>query len=228
MTKTIIGFNISCNTYNMCIIIVCWFNLKYDLLTGRSLQWSKFINIELSILTLNTHDTSKQVHMSWHAHAHTHALTQTFHVCKNAHRYFHFEVLQKFEICYGWCLELSCCLCVSLQTSSDRNVFHLPILNIRRDEFRLRLEVVFLLMKHGLDPNLLTFVDEVNLRDWTATEDVMLTLTLVDHHMLIESQAFLDDRVCEVIDHRPLASELPERWIEYFVSWFNKLGSTFP
>ncbi|CAG5122140.1 unnamed protein product, partial [Candidula unifasciata] len=97
-------------------------------------------------------------------------------------------------------------------TESEPDTLVLPVLNIPRTLFRLRLEILYLLEKHNIVPEDLIFVDELDLQALTQAEDVALSVTLVDHHVPSKSQECLRDFIVEVLDHRPLAGVLPESW----------------
>lgn len=86
-------------------------------------------------------------------------------------------------------------------------------MNISREQFRLRLEIVYLLKKHSIVAEDLIFVDDLDLVTLTQKEDITLTATLVDHHVLTESTECLRDFVVEVLDHRPQSGSLPERFV---------------
>ena len=45
------------------------------------------------------------------------------------------------------------------------STLHLPLLNIPRQQFKVRLETVYFLNKHGIQPEALTFVDDLDLKD---------------------------------------------------------------
>ncbi|XP_058799640.1 exopolyphosphatase PRUNE1 [Phymastichus coffea] len=83
----------------------------------------------------------------------------------------------------------------------------IPVLNVTRDEFRLRTEVVYYLKRCGVPRDLLTFRDEINLEELRASEK--LQLIMVDYHALPEEDVQLADSVIEVIDHRPQDASWP-------------------
>ncbi|XP_018424340.1 PREDICTED: protein prune homolog [Nanorana parkeri] len=95
------------------------------------------------------------------------------------------------------------------KTSSSKNLVHIPVLNIPREDFPLRTECGFFLRENGISEELLTFRDEVDLTE--LYDAGQLSLSLVDHNVLPRSDSFMEDVVTQVIDHhilerRPSAS----------------------
>ncbi|KAM8870154.1 exopolyphosphatase PRUNE1 isoform 1-T1 [Spinachia spinachia] len=80
-----------------------------------------------------------------------------------------------------------------------------PMLNIRQSELPLRSDSVSLLRQVALDPELLLFRDQLDLRALHRTG--RLRLTLVDHNVLPRSDRDLEGAVVEVIDHHLLERE---------------------
>ncbi|KAM6039552.1 exopolyphosphatase PRUNE1 isoform 2-T2 [Chlamydotis macqueenii] len=78
----------------------------------------------------------------------------------------------------------------------------IPVLNIPRADFALRTETTFLLRKQGIPTASLIFRDEIDLGGLHRAG--LLSLTLVDHHVLPGADAALEEAVVEVLDHRPL------------------------
>jgi len=74
-----------------------------------------------------------------------------------------------------------------------------PLVNVPRADYKLRTEAVYLLSAVGIEPDLLTFIDEVDLD--AAHESGGLQLVLVDHNALAAGQAHLAPAVTGVIDH---------------------------
>ncbi|XP_075763216.1 exopolyphosphatase PRUNE1 [Pelodiscus sinensis] len=91
------------------------------------------------------------------------------------------------------------------QTSVQSKAAFLPVLNIPRAEFPLRTESTFLLREQQIPDRCLIFRDEIDLH--ALHRAGLLSLTLVDHHMLPSGDAALEEAVVEVIDHRPLERE---------------------
>lgn len=83
-----------------------------------------------------------------------------------------------------------------------------PLVNIPRADFKLRTEAVYLLSEVGIGPELLTFIDEVDL-DATLAQG-RLELVLVDHNALAAGQASLAPAVSGVIDHHRDEEGFPE------------------
>jgi exopolyphosphatase len=79
------------------------------------------------------------------------------------------------------------------------NTAFVPLINIPREDFKLRTEAVYLFREAGIDPMLLLFADEINLE--TLKAQGRLKLTLVDHNKLASFQAQLAECVVEIIDH---------------------------
>jgi len=78
------------------------------------------------------------------------------------------------------------------------NLF-VPLVNIPRADYKLRTEAVYLLSAVGVEPDLLAFIDEVDLAAVQAAGT--LRLVLVDHNALAAGQAQLGSAVTGVIDH---------------------------
>ncbi|XP_069102103.1 uncharacterized protein [Argopecten irradians] len=87
------------------------------------------------------------------------------------------------------------------KTLKEESCLVVPVLNIPRKKYPLRTETTFLLGRHGISDNLLTFRDDLDLSDLHSSK--RLTLTLVDHNVMSASDAGLEDAVTMVIDHRP-------------------------
>ncbi|NXR08880.1 PRUN1 Exopolyphosphatase, partial [Semnornis frantzii] len=88
------------------------------------------------------------------------------------------------------------------QTSPTPGAAFVPVLNIPRADFALRTETNSLLRAQGLSSASLIFRDEIDLG--ALHRAGLLSLTLVDHHILPRADAALEEAVVEVIDHRPL------------------------
>ncbi|NXC40792.1 PRUN1 Exopolyphosphatase, partial [Penelope pileata] len=81
----------------------------------------------------------------------------------------------------------------------------IPVLNIPRSDFALRTETTFLLREHSIPDASLVFRDEIDLAGLHRAG--LLSLTLVDHHILPSADAALEEAVVDVLDHRPLEQE---------------------
>ena len=88
---------------------------------------------------------------------------------------------------------------LSSTTPADSGRAVVPVMNIRRDEFALRTEAVYLFREVGVDVSRLCFLDDVDLD--VLAECKRLDLVLVDHNRLAGSQQALAERVTEIIDH---------------------------
>ncbi|XP_073178581.1 exopolyphosphatase PRUNE1 isoform X1 [Lepidochelys kempii] len=91
------------------------------------------------------------------------------------------------------------------KTSLESRAAFVPVLNIPRSEFPLRTESAFLLQEQQIPDSCLIFRDEIDLH--ALHRAGLLSLTLVDHHILPSGDAALEEAVIEVIDHRPLERE---------------------
>ncbi|TRZ09899.1 hypothetical protein HGM15179_017198 [Zosterops borbonicus] len=92
------------------------------------------------------------------------------------------------------------------QTSpAPKAAVFVPVLNIPRADFALRTETTFLLRDRGVPASSLIFRDEIDLGGLHHAG--LLSLTLVDHHVLPGADAALEEAVVEVLDHRPLEKD---------------------
>ncbi|XP_077176014.1 exopolyphosphatase PRUNE1 isoform X2 [Paroedura picta] len=89
--------------------------------------------------------------------------------------------------------------------SPEPRAASIPVLNIPRSDFPLRTESTFLLKEERIPESSLVFRDEIDLL--ALHRSGLLSLTLVDHHVLPSRDAALEEAVVEVIDHRPLERE---------------------
>lgn len=88
------------------------------------------------------------------------------------------------------------------QTSSSSQTKCLPVLNTPKSQFHLRTDSKYLLSQTGINPDHLTFKDDLDLQDLHLKG--RLSLTLVDHNVLAGEHALLEDSVVMVIDHHQL------------------------
>ena len=72
----------------------------------------------------------------------------------------------------------------------------MPVLNIPREDFALKTELVAALQQEGVTEQCLVFRDELDLEHLDNLE-----LILVDHNVLAEDDKRHEDNVVEVIDH---------------------------
>ncbi len=85
------------------------------------------------------------------------------------------------------------------EVAPDRGAPFVPLINVPRADYKLRTEAVFLFSSVGIGPELLTFIDEVDLDALHAGDG--LELILVDHNVLSAAQSALADAVIGVVDH---------------------------
>ena len=89
-----------------------------------------------------------------------------------------------------------------LQTSASDSIHSLPVLNIPRSQSHLKTDSNFLLCHTGINPDHLTYRDDLDLQD--LHQKGRLSLTLVDHNVLVGSNVSLEESVTMVIDHHQL------------------------
>ena len=102
------------------------------------------------------------------------------------------------SIAYGYLLS---------QESLPGGEIVLPVMNIPRDDFKLRTEAVYLFKEVGIDISRLVFLDEIKLD--ALRDRKLLKLVLVDHNKLAKSQEALADAVDEIIDHHEAENLYP-------------------
>ncbi|XP_048748356.2 protein prune homolog 2-like isoform X2 [Ostrea edulis] len=95
------------------------------------------------------------------------------------------------------------------KTSTSSQTLCLPVLNTQKSRFHLKTDTKFLLSKTGINPDCLTFKDDLDLHD--LHQQGRLSLTLVDHNVLVGGDVVLEDSVSTVIDHRPLERKPSDR-----------------
>lgn len=95
------------------------------------------------------------------------------------------------------------------QTSSSSQTRCLPVLNTPKSQFHLRTDFKYLLSHTGINPDHLTFKDDLDLQDLHLKG--RLSLTLVDHNVLAGEHASLEDSVVMVIDHHQLERKPSDR-----------------
>jgi len=93
-------------------------------------------------------------------------------------------------VAYGYCASAA---------SSSGGMPVVPLINVPRADYKLRTEAVFLFASVGIEPDMLTFIDEVDLAGLHAAGGI--ELVLVDHNVLSAAQASLADAVVGVLDH---------------------------
>jgi len=81
------------------------------------------------------------------------------------------------------------------QTCSSKLV--IPVLNIPREEYRLRTEITYTMEKYFIPADDLIFIDEIDLK--VMKDHGNLKVTLVDHNIISADQTYLTDCLVEVI-----------------------------
>jgi len=79
---------------------------------------------------------------------------------------------------------------------------HIPVLNIPREDYPLKTEVVHFLAKLGISSDHIVFRNDINLLSLKMKKK--LKLVLVDHNILNSLDYNLDSSVVEIIDHHQL------------------------
>nr|XP_022297348.1 exopolyphosphatase PRUNE1-like [Crassostrea virginica]XP_022297350.1 exopolyphosphatase PRUNE1-like [Crassostrea virginica]XP_022297351.1 exopolyphosphatase PRUNE1-like [Crassostrea virginica] len=85
------------------------------------------------------------------------------------------------------------------KTSASDSIHSLPVLTIPRSQSHLKTDSNFLLCHTGINPDHLTYRDHLDLQ-----QKGRLSLTLVDHNVLVGSNVSLEESVTMVIDHHQL------------------------
>jgi len=75
-----------------------------------------------------------------------------------------------------------------------------PVINIPKDDLKLRSESVWALARQGIDEEMLIFRDQVDFEKLRYSSNYCFELSLVDHNRLANSQTSLGP-VVEIIDH---------------------------
>ena len=83
--------------------------------------------------------------------------------------------------------------------NSDDNCIYLPLINIPKEDFKLRTEAVYLFTEADIDTANLIFSDEINIEE--ISKSCKLNFILVDHNRLTGKFSSYADKVIEVIDH---------------------------
>lgn len=83
--------------------------------------------------------------------------------------------------------------------NATSGVAAVPVINIPRQDFKLRTEAVFLITQAGINPDHLIFADEIDLT--ALQERRALSVVLVDHNRLAAPQEALSGVVTGIIDH---------------------------
>ena len=95
----------------------------------------------------------------------------------------------------------------------------IPVINIPKDDLRLRNEVIYLFSATGIKPENLIFIDQINLKE--LAEEKKIKVILVDHNKISHKQEFLSAHIEEVIDHHA-----DEKTYNNILKTIEKSGST--
>ncbi|XP_063836276.1 exopolyphosphatase PRUNE1 [Ostrinia nubilalis] len=100
--------------------------------------------------------------------------------------------------------QIKCKVCTKINRDEDmyKDDIFVPILNVDRDDFGLKTEVVYFFNEHGITAEKLVFRNDLDLQQLVTTKKAKVVL--VDHHTLSNSDKFLAPFVIEIIDHRPI------------------------
>ncbi|XP_060808290.1 exopolyphosphatase PRUNE1 [Amyelois transitella] len=97
--------------------------------------------------------------------------------------------------------QIKCKTCTRFSRRDDvKDSLFVPILNVERENFPLKTEVVYFLNEHGINENNLVFRNDYDLKKLVAQNKT--NVVLVDHHILRTEDQFLEQYVTEIIDHR--------------------------
>ena len=83
--------------------------------------------------------------------------------------------------------------------NKDDNSIYLPLINIPKEDFKLRTEAVYLFSEAEIETENLIFADEINIDE--IARSGKLSIILVDHNRISSGFSSYSDRVIEVIDH---------------------------
>ena len=84
-------------------------------------------------------------------------------------------------------------------TAGADGIAYVPVINIPREDYKLRTEAVYLFSEAGIDPDWLIFIDEIDL---TALHSGgRLKVALVDHNRMAATQEAFASTVIELVDH---------------------------
>lgn len=99
--------------------------------------------------------------------------------------------------------QIKCKVCTKdKHGASSKDDIFIPILNMVRQDFALKTEVMYLFNKLGITEGDLIFRNDYDL--CSLLRDSKCNVVLVDHHVLAANDVFLSAFVTEIIDHRPL------------------------
>ena len=90
----------------------------------------------------------------------------------------------------------------------DEDVNSFPLINIPRDDFKLRTEAVFLFEDAGVNIDELLFVEDLDLAK--LKENNLLSLVLVDHNKLASTHGELKNCITGILDHHADEKNYPD------------------
>ncbi|XP_041983891.1 exopolyphosphatase PRUNE1 [Aricia agestis] len=96
--------------------------------------------------------------------------------------------------------QIKCTVCTHRNDNNDDKIF-VPMLDVKREDYPLKTEVIFCLREHGINEDYLVFRDDINIEELATTKDV--NIILVDHHIIAQRYEKYIPYVREIIDHRP-------------------------
>ena len=87
----------------------------------------------------------------------------------------------------------------AMSAPADDTRVYIPMINIPRDDFKLRTEAAFLFSHAGIETDWLLFAEDIDLG--VLNQAGKLELVLVDHNKLASNQGHLEQTVVEILDH---------------------------
>jgi exopolyphosphatase len=85
------------------------------------------------------------------------------------------------------------------RTAGSDGIAYVPVINVPREDYKLRTEAVYLFSEAGIDPDWLIFIDEIDLKALNGAG--RLKVALVDHNSLAATQEAFASAVIELVDH---------------------------
>ena len=83
--------------------------------------------------------------------------------------------------------------------NNDEKSIYVPLINIPKEDFKLRTEAVYLFAEAGIEIDNLIFSDEINIEEISKSEK--LNIILVDHNRISAKLENYSGNVIEVVDH---------------------------
>ncbi|CAH2987875.1 unnamed protein product [Chilo suppressalis] len=99
--------------------------------------------------------------------------------------------------------QIKCKVCTKNKRDEEayKDDIFVSILNVDREDYDLKTEVVYVLSEHGINNRHLVFKNDIDLQQLVVKKPTKVVL--VDHHTLSAHDRFLAPYVTEIIDHRP-------------------------